>query len=72
MKSVQSVPYRRIKWAVIMMTVNAAINVSRDFQTAEPVFDGLEFDTLILLIMKCQKCLKADNDKSTIDWNLDV
>ena len=55
-----------------MMTVNAAINVSRDFQTAEPVFDGLEFDTLILLIMKCQKCLKADNDKSTIDWNLDV
>lgn len=55
-----------------MMTVNAAINVSRDFQTAEPVFAGLEFDTLILLIMKWQKCLKADNDKSTIDWNLDV
>ena len=47
------------------MTVNAAINVSRDFP-------GLEFDTLILLIMKWQKCLKADNDKSTIDWNLDV
>tara|TARA_R110002111_G_scaffold227346_2_gene288902 strand:- start:29033 stop:29197 length:165 start_codon:yes stop_codon:yes gene_type:complete len=30
-----------------MTIVNTAINVSRDFQTGEPVFGGLEFDTLI-------------------------
>jgi len=35
-----------------MMIVKIAINVSRDFQTAEPALVGLEFDTLIPLNME--------------------
>lgn len=54
------------------MIVKTAINVSRDFQTGEPGLDGLEFDTHIPLILKWQKCLKANDDKSTIDWNFNV